>query len=125
MALQALAAAATLLAVTPHGNQYELKLDRGSAEMVWLSPGAFRFRRVLQGDLPKVDSTEREPSGVRVEDAAGQVTLRTRSLEVILFKQDLRIEVRQVGGGVLLRDVSAQRSEAGGVTWEREAPAGA
>jgi hypothetical protein len=125
MPLQALAAAATLLTVAPHGNRIDLGLDRGSAEMVWLSPGAFHFRRVLEGPLPKVDSTEREPSGVRVEDAAGQVTLRTRSLEVILFKQDLRIEVRQVGGGVLLRDVSAQRSEAGGVAWERQAPAGA
>jgi hypothetical protein len=125
MPFQALAAAATLLTVAPHGNRIELGLDRGSAEMIWLSPGAFHFRHILSGPLPKVDSTDRDPVGVRMDETPAQVTLRTRSLEVILSRQDLRIEVRRVGGAMLVRDVSAARSEAAGVTWEREAPAGA
>ena len=49
---QALAAIATLLSVVPHGNRIELQLDRGGAELVWVSPSTFRFRRVLEVRLP-------------------------------------------------------------------------
>jgi hypothetical protein len=124
MPLQALAAAAALLTVAPHGNRIELGLDRGSAELVWISQGAFRFRRVLEGPLPKLDWTDRDPVGAKVEDGADEVRLRTRSLDVILFKKDLRVEVRRAGGAMLVRDVSGPRSEAGGVVLEREAPPG-
>ena len=70
MPFQALAAAATLLTVTPHGNRIELKLDQGSAEIVWLSPAAFRFRRVLNGELGKLDGTDRDPVVVQIADGA-------------------------------------------------------
>ena len=42
---QALAAVATLLSFAGHGNRIELRLDRGSAELVWITPSTFRFRR--------------------------------------------------------------------------------
>jgi len=53
MPAQALAALATLLACVPHGNRIELQLDRGSAELVWVTPSTFRFRRTLDGFLPE------------------------------------------------------------------------
>ena len=62
MPLQALAAVATLLMASPHGNRVQLALDRGSAELLWVSPATFRFRRVLEGALPRIAS-ERGRSG--------------------------------------------------------------
>ena len=58
MPFQALAAAATLLTMAPHGNRIELQLDRGSAEVLWASSGTFRFRRLLEGALPKIEWTD-------------------------------------------------------------------
>ena len=70
---QALAAVATLLAFVPHGNRMELQLDRGSAELIWISPSTFHFRRVLNGPLhptrrrrtnpsPCIDGGQRRPA---------------------------------------------------------------
>ena len=68
---QALAAVATLLAFVPHGNRIELQLDRGSAELIWISPGTFHFRRVLNGPLhPSAETpTSRSPSPRRMRAA--------------------------------------------------------
>src|SRR5437773_614156 len=124
MPFQALAAAATLLTVAPHGNQVEFKLDRGSAELTWVSPGSFRFRRVLQGPLPKVERTDRDPVAVEIDDQPEHVRLRSRVLEITIAKKGVMLAVKRVGGGPLVRDLSEPRSEASGVTWEREAPVG-
>src|SRR5260370_4243361 len=123
MPFQALAAAATLLTVAPHGNRVDLKLDRGSAELIWVSPGTFRFRRVLEGPLPKLEWTEKEPVPVEVIDTAAAVKLRTHAMEVTLRKQGALVSVRRFDGAPLMEDVSEPRSEAAGVVWERRAPA--
>jgi hypothetical protein len=128
MPFQALAAAATLLTVAPHGNRIELQLDRGDAEVVWVSPGTFRFRRVLNGKLPDTGTPRREgepPVTVQVIDGADDIRLRTRVLEVIVTRKGVRVEVRRAGGERLVHDVSGAESGASGVTWEREAAAGA
>jgi hypothetical protein len=128
MPFQALAAAATLLTVAPHGNRIELQLDRGSAEVVWVSPSAFRFRRVLNGKLPDAGTPEREAGSsisVQVVDGADDIRLRTRTIEVIVTKKGVRVEVRRVDGQRLVRDVSEAESGAAGVTWERETVPGA
>jgi hypothetical protein len=127
MPFQALAAAATLLTVAPHGNRIELQLDRGSAEVVWVSPSAFRFRRVLNGKLPEAETPQHEggPVTVQVVDSTDDIRLRSRAMEVIVTKKGLRVEVRRAGGERLVRDVSDASSEAAGVTWEREAASGA
>jgi len=124
MPLQALTAAATLLAAVPHGNRIELQLDRGGAEIVWVSPVTFRFRRVLSGALPKVDWTEREKVPVEVVDRQDNVRLRSRALEIVLTKKGALVEVKRARGNSLVRDLSEPQSAAAGVEWEREAPAG-
>jgi hypothetical protein len=126
MPFQALAAAATLLTVAPHGNRIELQLDKGSAEVVWVSPDAFRFRRVLNGKLPEAETPQREgdPVNVQVADGDDDIRLRTRALEVVVSKKGVRVEVRRPGGERLVRDVSDAVSEAAGVSWEREAASG-
>src|SRR5690348_13833176 len=114
MPFQAVAAAATLLAVVPHGNRVELQLDRGSAELLWASSGTFRFRRVLDGPLPKIAWTERDPVAVETEDSKGSVRLRTHSMEVTIRKQGVLVSVRRLDGGLLVEDLSEPRSEAAG-----------
>src|SRR5436189_1224194 len=122
---QALAAVATLLSVVPHGNRIELQLDRGSAELVWATSGTFRYRRVLEGPLPPVAWTDREPVALRTDDSPDAVRFRSKALEVTIRKQGLLVRVRRLDGAPLMNDLSSPRSEAGGVTWERQAPSGA
>src|SRR5205807_2151175 len=78
----ALAAAATLLTFAPHGNRVELNLDRGSAEIVWLTPSTFHFRRVLDGALRAIEETAREPVVLQSEDARDEIRIRSHVLEV-------------------------------------------
>ena len=83
---QALAAVATLLAILPHGNQVELRLNRGSAELVWISPSTFHFRRALNGPLPPSEEAAHEPVAFTSDDAGGAVRLRSRLIEVTIEK---------------------------------------
>src|SRR5689334_16254138 len=115
MPFQALAAAATLLTVAPHGNRIELQLDRGSAEMLWISPASFRFRRVLNGPLPAIAWTDPEAVAVEREETPALVRFRTRAIEVTIRKKGVLVGVRRLDGTVLLQDLSEPRSEAAGV----------
>ncbi|HTS61840.1 MAG TPA: hypothetical protein VMH28_07435 [Candidatus Acidoferrales bacterium] len=124
MPFQTLAAAATLLTVAPHGNRIDLQLDRGSAEIRWVSAGTFRFRRVLEGPLPELNWAERDPVAVDIADSPDTVRLRSRALEIVVTKKGALLEVRRARGGTLSRDVAEPLSQAAGVTQEREAPAG-
>src|SRR3989442_15399965 len=98
MPLQALAAAATLLSFVPHGNRIELRLDHGSAEVVWISPSTFHFRRVLEGSLsPARDaltpSRDREGAvDIQTDDIPSSLRIRSQYIELLIEKQ-----------GVLLR----------------------
>jgi hypothetical protein len=121
---QALAAVATLLAVVPHGNRIELKLDRGSAELIWISPSSFHFRRVLDGPLPPSEEAAHEAVAITMRDFGNAVTLRSRLVEVAIENRGLRVAVRKLDGTSLMLDLTEARSEGGGVMWERQAPAG-
>jgi hypothetical protein len=125
MPAQTLAALATLLAAVPHGNRIELQLDRGSAELVWVTPSTFRFRRVLEGPLPEVKAAEREAVPVEIDDETGAVRLRSKYLDVAIRKHGVLVRVRRVDGAPLMSDLTEPGPTAGGVTWDREAPAGA
>ena len=122
---QALAAIATLLGFAVHGNRVELRLDHGSAELVWLTPSTFHFRRVLDGPLRPDAETAREPFVVQADDAAGEIQIRSRLLEVTIAKQGVLVRVRRINGATLMVDLTRRASEAGGVTWERQMQADA
>jgi hypothetical protein len=121
---QALAAVATLLAFVPHGNRIELELDRGSAELIWITPGTFHFRRVLNGPLHPSAEAAHDPVALTTSDTAGEVRLRSRLIEVTIDKQGLLIGVHKLDGTPLTIDLGEARSEAGGVVWERQSPPG-
>jgi len=134
---QALAALATLLAFTPHGNRIDLRLDHGSAELVWITDSTFRFRRVLEGPLtpaaapPAAPQDEREALDLRIEEDPAAVRVRSRLLEVSLRKRGLLVTVRgpattpgATAGETLMADLSEPQLSSRGVDWERRAPAG-
>jgi hypothetical protein len=121
---QALAAVATLLAFAPHGNRVEFKLDRGAAELVWITPNTFRFRRTLDGPLPEVKWEDRAVVAVQVDDTPGAVRLRSTFLDVSIRKHGLLVEARRLDGTPLMADLSDPHPSGSGVTWERQAPPG-
>jgi alpha-glucosidase (family GH31 glycosyl hydrolase) len=125
MPMQVLAAVATVLAFTPHGNRIEFQLDHGSAEVVWVTSSSFHFRRVLEGRLPEVKSKEYEPVTIQADDVSGAVRLRSTYLDVTIQKHGLLVRVRRKDGATLMADLSEPHSEAAGVTWDRQSPAGA
>ena len=126
---QALAAVATLLSFVPHGNRVELRLDRGAAELVWVTPSTFRFRRALDGPLPEIPSRNSNGEAVRpvpieVNDTPGALRLRSGAIDVAIQKQGLLLRVRRLDGAPLLTDLSEPRSSGSGLVWDREALAG-
>ncbi|MBS1856887.1 MAG: DUF4968 domain-containing protein [Acidobacteria bacterium] len=124
MPFQALAAAATLLAVAPHGNRVELKLDRGAAALEWVSPNAFRFQRVLEGALPKTEAVDREAVSFQVSETPSAVTLRTRALELTIRKVGVLLRLRDRQGAPLVEDLTEPRAQGTEVAWERRAAPG-
>lgn len=121
---QTLAAVAMLLGFAPHGNRIELKLDRGAAELVWVTPSSFRFRRALDGALSAVKWDDKDAVAVEIDDTPGALRLRSRSLEVSIQKHGLLLRVRRSDGTALMADLSEPRPvgapDGGGVTWDRQ-----
>src|ERR1019366_39788 len=121
MPAQALAALATLLACVPHGNRIELQLDRGSAELVWVTPSTFRFRRTLDGFLPELKAPDREPVEVAIDDTPGALRLRSQFLDIAIQKHGVLLRVRRADGAPLMTDLTEPEPAAGGVAWDRQA----
>jgi hypothetical protein len=121
MPAQVLAAVATLLACVPHGNRIELQLDRGGAEMLWMTPSTFRFRRALDGILPELPPANREPVQLQIDDTPGVVRLRSQFLDIAIQKHGVLLRVRRVDGVPLMTDLSEPSPAAGGVAWDRQA----
>ncbi|MBZ5624107.1 MAG: hypothetical protein LAQ69_36220 [Acidobacteriia bacterium] len=121
---QALAAVATLLSFAPHGNRIEIRLDRGAAELVWVTPSTFRFRRTLDGPLPEVQWEDRASVPVQVDDTPGAVRLRSNFIDVAILKHGLLLRVRRLDGTPLMADLSEPRASGAGLIWERQSLAG-
>jgi hypothetical protein len=117
---QALAALATLVGVVPHGNRLELKLDHGAAEMVWVTPSAFHFRRVLEGALPEAKTPQGDAVQIEVDELPGSVRVRTKFVEVAIQKNGVLVRVRRMDGTPLLEDATEPHASGAGVEWERQ-----
>ena len=122
---QALAAVAALVSFASHGNRIDFELDRGSAEMVWLTPSTFRFRRTLEGPLPEIRREDGRPVPLEIDDTPGRVTVRSKILDVSLQKNGLLLRVRRMDGTPLMADLSEPRVSGGSVVWERQSLTGA
>ena len=118
-----LAALVTLLGVVPQGNRVELKLDRGTGEMVWVSPSAFRFRRAL--DAGAGGTASRADVQLEVDETSTAVRIRSRFVEVSIQKSGVLVSVRKGDGTPLMTDLTEAAPVEGGVAWSREMRAGA
>jgi hypothetical protein len=116
--MQGLAILATVLGVASHGNRIELKLDRGSGELVWVTPSAFRFRRVFDGMLAQMKDRDAVPYDV--DDTPGAVRVRSKFIEVTIQKRGALVSVQRSDGSKLMSDLSEARSTGNGVEWDRE-----
>jgi Glycosyl hydrolases family 31 len=120
MPMQVMLAAATLLSIAQHGNRIELKLDHGSAELAWLTPSTFHFRRSLNGGLNGDGDLPGDPVEIAIQEGVGFVTLRTRAIEVLIRRPGVTLIVRKLDGTTIMADAGEPRSEAGGMVWERQ-----
>jgi len=123
---QALAVMATLVSFAAHGNRIEMTLDRGSAELVWISATSFHFRRSLDGPLGPALGPDRppEPVTVQVDDTPGTVHIRSKYLDAAILKHGLLVKVSGPNGAPLMADLSEPQKSDTGVLWEREARPG-
>jgi hypothetical protein len=122
MTPQALAAFATLVSFAVHGNRVELKLDRGSAELVWTSPSAFHFRRTLKGPLAdQKPERSTDPVEFKVDDTPAALHLRSKRLDVAVQKSGALLNVNRADGTPLMADLSEPKPQPTGVVWYRDA----
>ena len=117
-------AAATLVSYSRHGNRFVFHLSQGVADLEWITPSTFHFRRTFGLELSDGGTPEREPVRVRVSETATHVTFTTMYLAASIEKQDLRVRVTKVEGGELMHDLTAAERRADAIVWERAAPAG-
>jgi hypothetical protein len=117
---QALAALATVLAFAPHGNRIDLQLDRGAAELTWLSPSAFHFRRTLEGPLAQPKPAAAPAVRLEIDDTPAALRVRSQFLELTVRKHGVLIRVRALDGSPLMNDATEPQPSGAGVMWERE-----
>jgi hypothetical protein len=119
-----LAALVTLLGVVPHGHRVELKLDRGSGELVWLTPSAFRFWREFEkgarGQGPGAGENVRDAVELAVEESSTAVRIRSKFIEVSIEKSGVLVRVRKADGTALMADLTEAQPRDTGVSWMRE-----
>lgn len=121
-----LAALVTLLGVVPQGNRVEFKFDRGTGEIVWVSPSAFRFRRSLEdGSLTAAARVEsRDVGEIQVDETSSAVRIRSRFVEVSIQKSGVLVSVKKGDGTPLMTDLTEAMPAGEGVGWSREMRAG-
>ena len=124
MLAQTLAAVATLVSFAVHGNRVEFTLDRGSAELTWVSARTFRFRRTLEGPLPEIAWESPNAVEVKIDETPFGVRLRSKSIEVTILKRGLLVSVHGPDGAPLMSDLSEPRAEGEGIVWDRATQAG-
>jgi alpha-glucosidase (family GH31 glycosyl hydrolase) len=125
MPAQALAAVATLLSFAPHGNRIDLQLDRGAAQILFLTGESFHFRRALEGAPPAAVLPESDaPVTLQMDDTPGALLLRTKFLEVAIEKHGVLLRVRRADGEPLTADLTEPKPDGAGVSWDRQAPPG-
>src|SRR5215468_3137059 len=99
---QALAALATVLAFAPHGNRIDFQLDHGAAELIWLSPSTFHFRRTLKGPLAPGKPAAAPAVALDIDDTPAALRIRSTFVEVTIRKRGALVRVRALDGSSLL-----------------------
>ena len=124
MPIQALAAVATLVSFAVHGNNVDIHLDHGAAQLTWASERTFRFRRTLDGPLRPLTWEPPAPVSFQADDTPGAVRLRSKYIEVSISKRGALVTVRRADGEAVMADLTEPRAESGSTVWDRAMPDG-
>jgi alpha-glucosidase (family GH31 glycosyl hydrolase) len=107
------------------GNRFVFQSKDGVAELEWISPSTFRFRRAFAAQLPPRSDSNSEAVEIAVKQSAAEVSFTTTYLKAIVRKDDLRVDVRKAAGdSVLMKDVTPVTRRNGVISWERLAEPG-
>jgi hypothetical protein len=123
MPAPALALAAALLSFAVNGNQVEFTLNHGRAEITWLSPRTFRFRRSLEGPLTPARA-DAAAVKLTVRETPAGVLLNSGAIEVQVSRRGALLSVRKPDGAVIMSDFTEPIPQGDGVVWQREMPPG-
>ncbi len=115
----------SLVSFARYGNAVELRLTRGSAEVEWVSPSTFRFRRWWGSRLQLPEAARREPVSFTIKDAGPVLEFSSDDLILTIRKAGLLVSVKGIEGVPLMADATEIMPVEGGFRWERQAPPGA
>lgn len=90
-----------------------------AAEIEWLSPSTFRFRRTFDGSLPELKRGQPAAVEVARTERPSSMEFRTKYLKVEIGKRSLRLRVANADGEVLAEDRGDALRQEGVVAWER------
>lgn len=107
-----------------YSRQGDVFLLGGSAELEWLTPSAFRFRRAVEGRLPVLNREPHAVVEVQAAERPNAIELRTKYLQVEVAARTLRVRVTTVEGEVLAEDRGDVVRTGGTLAWERLARPG-
>jgi hypothetical protein len=84
---QAIAALVTVLSAAHDDSRIQFRLDHGAAELVWITPSTFHFRRTFVGELPLwAAPQDAQPPVIEMETRSDAVLIRSKLLEVAIQK---------------------------------------
>jgi alpha-glucosidase (family GH31 glycosyl hydrolase) len=106
------------------GNRFLFRLREGAADVEWVSPSSFRFRRSFNGTLAGRSGTDPKSVDVKVNETEEQVVFTTEYLIATVHKSDLRVKVVKLDGTPLMGDATAAQRRDGSISWERESEPG-
>jgi hypothetical protein len=115
---------AALISFASDGDRIGFTLDRGSAELVWVNDGTFRYRRALDGRLPEGRPPKHDPVAIQVKDTPDRVLISSRLIEVAISKKLLQVSVHAIAGDALMQDSGPPEVVQGGIEWPRVLPLG-
>src|ERR1041384_6241226 len=74
---QAIAALVTVLSAAHDDSRIQFRLDHGAAELVWITPSTFHFRRTFVGELPLwAAPQDAQPPVIEMETRSDAVLIR-------------------------------------------------
>jgi len=90
-----------------------------AAEMEWISPSTFRFRRAVTGKLPELPRDKRAAVEVQRVERRSAVEFRTKYLKVTVGLRTLGVRVATIEGELLAEDRSDPVRQGDAIAWER------
>ncbi|MCZ2075111.1 MAG: hypothetical protein LC130_08935 [Bryobacterales bacterium] len=113
-----------LLSYAKTGNSAELRLSYGSAELEWITPSSFRYRRWWGSRLELPRSQDHPAVSWSSTESEREIVLRTEHLTVTISRRGLLLTASGSGTVPLMADASEAVKDRDLIRWQRIAHAG-